>query len=251
MGKLADLIQRASKPASAPLGIGSARAKADPTMVTVAVAGKDWAKATAAAFDSGAAAVLLTGNPKDADIKAAAEAAGNKPCGVVVTDGGSVASLAVVGIAFAVLDNSAPAAALQTEGLDFVLKVSEDISDIQLRTVEPLPVEALYLERPAATLTIGRQMELQRITGLARKPMLTAPATDVSRDDLLSLRDSGAILLAVDVSASGGPESIKKLQEQVEALPPRKQRGGERPSISLPARSQSTDSDEEDDEDEE
>lgn len=251
MGKLADLIQRAGKPETAPLGFASVRAKAEPSMITVAVIAKDYANATAAAVSS-AAAVLLAGKPSDSDLKAATEAAAGKPCGLSTSDAAAIANLAENGIDFVVLDSSTPASALQTDGLDFVLKISEDISDIQLRTVEPLPIEALYLDSPAATLTIGRQMELQRITGLARKPMLTAPAEDVSRDDLLSLRDSGAILLAVDISKSGGDKTLQRLQEQVEALPPRRQRrSGEKASVTIPAATTAAGSEEDDEEDDE
>ena len=63
MGKLADLIQRATRPAIAPLGFGTARSKPSPTMIVVAVIGAKWKDAVGKATSSGASAVLLTGGP--------------------------------------------------------------------------------------------------------------------------------------------------------------------------------------------
>ncbi len=232
MGKLADLIQRATRPAIAPLGFGTARSKPSPTMIVVAVIGAKWKDAVGDATSSGAAAVLLTGGPNENDMKAAAEAAGDSPCGVVAN---GTTGLGEAGIDFVVLDSNAPASALQDEDLTFLLQVDEELSDIQLRTIEPLPVEALYLDTSGTALTIGRQMDLQRITGLARKPMLTAPAPDVVHDDVLSLRDSGVLLLAVDMSASDAAKPLAHLPELVRGLPPRRtRRRGEKAEVALP-----------------
>ena len=232
MGKLADLIQRATRPAIAPLGFGTARSKPSPTMIIVGVIDAKWKDVVRDATSSGATAVLLTGGPSENEMKAAAEAAGDSACGVVAN---GTTGLEEAGVDFVVLGSDAPASALQDEDLTFLLQVDEELSDIQLRTIEPLPVEALYLDGPGAALTIGRQMELQRITGLARTPMLTAPVSNVSRDDLLSLRDSGVLLLAVDMSASGATKTLAHLQELVGGLPPRRaRRRGEKAEVALP-----------------
>ncbi len=247
MGKLADLIQRATRPAAAPLGFGTPRAKPAPTMIVVAVIGANWKGAVGEATSSGASAVLLTGGPSENEMKAAAEAAGDSPCGVVASD---TAGLGEAGVDFVVLGSDAPASALQDEDLTFLLQVDEDLSDIQLRTIEPLPIDALYLDGPGTALTIGRQMALQRITGLARTPMLTSPAPNVSRDDVLSLRDSGVMLLAVDMNASDATKTLAHLRELVDGLPPRRtRRRGERAEVTLPTPSHGHEEhDEEDDE---
>ena len=250
MAKLADLIQRAWRPTSAPLGFASARTKATPSMIIVAQINAGWKAAASDAIAAGASVILLSGSPKENDIKAAAGAGAGSPCGLIANDAAKLDALRESGIDFVVLDNQAPAGALQNEDLTFLLKVSEELSDVQLRTLDSLPVDALVLETPPGTLTIGRQMELQRITGLARKPMLMSPAADVSRDDLLSLRDAGVMLLAVDMSASDGAKTIGQLAKLVKALPPRRLRPrGEKGEVSLPTPSQSHE--EHDDEDEE
>ncbi len=249
MAKLADLIQRASRPKSAPLGFASARTKPTPSMIVVAQVSADWKAAASKAIAAGAEVVLLSGSPTEADIKATAEVAADNPCGLIASPGATLDTLSDNGIDFVVLDSDAPASALQTEDLTFLLKVGEEISDIQLRTVEPLPVDALVLDTPPGTFTIGRQMELQRITGLARKPMLMSPAPGASQDDLLSLRDSGVMLLSVDMSASGAAETLGQLAKLVADLPQRRSRQrGEKGEVTLPTPSQPQEEHEHDDE---
>jgi hypothetical protein len=249
MAKLVDLIQRASQPKSKPLGFASARSKPTPTMIVVAQVTDSWKAAAKDAVAAGTNVILLSGNPKDADIKAAGEAAGDSACGLIVDGTAKLDTLSKNGIDFVVLDSAAPASALQTEDLTFLLKVEEDISDIQLRTVEPLPVDALVLDTPPGVFTIRRQMELQRITGLARKPMLMSPAADINREELLSLRDSGVLLLAVDMSGSGAKEAISQLVELVEALPAHRSRNrGEKGEVTLPTPSQPAEEHDHDDE---
>ena len=86
MAKLADLIQQATQPRSAPLGFASARTKPTPSMIVVAQIGDDWEAAAGAAVTAGASMILLSGSPKDAEVKAAAKAAGDSPCGLVPND---------------------------------------------------------------------------------------------------------------------------------------------------------------------
>ena len=252
MAKLPDLIQRATRPTTAPLGFASARTKSTPSMIVVAQISAGWNAAASDAIAAGASVILLSGSPRETDIKAAAKAAAGNPCGLIPNDSAKLDTLSKNGIDFVVLDSAAPASALQTEHLTFLLKVSEELSDVQLRTLDSLPVEALVLETPPGTLTIGRQMELRRITGLARKPMLVSPAAGVSRDDLLSLRDSGVMLLAVDMTASDGATTIGQLAKLVKALPPRRARPrGEKGEVSLPTPPQThKDHDDDDDDDE-
>lgn len=246
MGKLADLIQHATRPHIAPLGFGTARSKPSPTMIIVAVISAKWKDSVGEAVSSGAAVVLLTGGPSESDMKAAADAAGDSSCGVVAN---GATGLSEAGVDFVVLNSDAPASALQDEDMTFLLQVDENLSDIQLRTIEPLPIEALYLDTPGTALTIGRQMELQRITGLARIPMLTTPVSDISRDDLLSLRDSGVLLLAVDMNASDATKTLAHLRKLVADLPPRRtRRRGEKAEVALPTPSHGHEEHDEDDE---
>lgn len=248
MGKLADLIQQATRPKAAKLGFATERSKPAPTMITVAVISKGGKDTVSEAISSGAAAVLLTSQPSADDIKAAVETAGDVPVGVAA-NASQLDGLSDTGLDFIVLDNDAPASALQNEGLTFLLKTDEELSDVHLRTIDTLPIAALYLDAPGAQLTIGRQMELQRITGLARKPMLISPAPDSDREGLLSLRDSGAMLLAVDMSASDGSKTLAALRDLIDGLPSRRDRQrGDKAEVTLPTASHRHEEPDEDDE---
>jgi len=219
-------------------------------MLTVAKIDAGYKDNAQKAVAAGASVLLLTGNPGESDIKTTVDAAGETPCGVAMSDTSGIDELAGFGVDFVTLDSSAPASTLQTEGIDFVLLIDEDMPEIGLRTIEPLSVQALYTQSPPSILTIGRQMEIQRITGLARKPLLMAPAGNVTKDDLLALRDSGAALLAVDVAGSDDTEELERLNDLISSLPPRSQRRtGEKAGVTLPMTSRAV-TQEEDDEDE-
>ncbi|MEX0785581.1 MAG: hypothetical protein WD939_02995 [Dehalococcoidia bacterium] len=226
MPKLRDLIQRSTRADPAPLGFASQRSKSAPSIVLVASIGKDWKKGVANAAAAGADACLLTNGPAKNDIADAVAAADGRPCGLL--DGPAEA-----GLDFIVLGTDAPASLLQDDELGRVLLVPADLTDIQLRTMESLAVDALYLDQTTPDTILG-QMELRRVSGLARRPLLVPAPAEASQDALLSLRDAGGALLAVD--ATGGTGELSRLRALVDALPRRKRgrhEGG--PEVTVPS----------------
>ena len=168
---------------------------------------------------------------------------------VVVADDADLSALHSAGLDFMVLSPDAPARLLQNEDSTFLLRVGDDLTDIQLRTVDALPVDALFLDGGSAPLTISRQMEIQRVSGLARMTIMLPVASDSTQDDLLSLRESGVALLAVDMANQDATEALRHLRGLIDGLPKRsRQRGRERPGVTLPT--VSGHDHEEDDEDE-
>ncbi|MCH8064932.1 MAG: hypothetical protein IIC90_03805 [Chloroflexi bacterium] len=92
-------------------------------------------------------------------------------------------------------------------------------------------------------------MEIQRVSGLARKTIMLSVASDSTQDDLLSLRESGVALIAVDMANQDAKEALRHLRGLIDALPKRgRQRGRERLGVTLPT--VSSHDHEEDDEDE-
>ena len=249
MAKLADLIKRATKGEPAPLGFGSPREKPPASMVLVALAAKRWPQAAGDAVAAGADALFLTGRPNESEITEAIAAAGDRPCGLLAAGDADLSALHGAGLDFLVLSPDAPARSLQNEDSTFLLRVRDDLTDIQLRTVDALPVDALFLDSNSAPFTISRQMEIQRVSGLARKTIMLSVASDSTQDDLLSLRESGVALIAVDMASQNATEALRHLRGLIDALPKRgRLRGQERLGVTLPTVSRS--SDEEDDEDE-
>ena len=235
MAKLADLIRRATKGEPAPLGFGSTREKPPASMVLVALAAKRWPQAASDAVAAGADALFLTGRPNEKEITEAIAAADGHPCGLLATDDADLSALHDAGLDFLALSPDAPARLLQKEDPTFLLRVDHDLTDVQLRTIDALPVDALYLDAGSAPLTISRQMEIQRVSGLTHKSIMLSVASDSTQDDLLSLRESGVALIAVDMANQDAAETLRHLRGLIDALPKRgRQRGQERPGVTLP-----------------
>jgi len=250
MSKLADRIQRTTRVEGRALGFSASTRKAPATTILlVALVGEHWAQGTAEA--QGADAVFLTGRPSDNDIAGAVAAANDTPLGVLASDVDSdrVAKLREAGVDFVAFDTNAPANALAAEDIGFVLHVRDDLSDMHLRALGSLPLDALYLESGNAALTVARQMELRRVSGLARKPLLLPVRPDTQKDDLVALRESGVTLLGIDMKERGASETLSRLRGVIEALPQRRVTR-ERPSEALLPRAAAAASGGEDDDDE-
>ena len=237
MTKLGDLLRRTSRGEAARMGFGSAPSKKPPTMLLVGLVSERWARTVADATAAGADLFLLTGQPNKKELKEAVSAAEERPCGLLTPQPGTeeVAQLRQAGLDFLVLAPEASAAALQDQELAVLLHVNDEITDTQLRTIDPLPLDAIYLEPDATPLTIRRQMELQRISGMARKPLLLQVQPDTEQQDLLCLRDAGVALAALDLKERGGLDALGRLRGVIDALPSRRRPGrDEQPEVTIP-----------------
>jgi hypothetical protein len=235
MSKLNDLIRRALRAEPAPIGFGAGAQKPAPTMLLAALAGDHWSRAAAEAIAAGADALVLAGRPGDKELAEAIGAADGKPCGLIAADATAdqLAKLRAAGLDFAVLDLQTPSAALQEEELGMVLRVRDDLTDFQLRAIDSLSVDALYLERETGASTIARQLDLLRVSGLARKPLLVAVRGDAQQPDLLSLRDAGVVAVAVDLGERGAAGALRRLRGVIDGLPRRKPRKRGEGEVSL------------------
>lgn len=249
MSKLSDLIRHATRAEPAPIGFATSAHKPAATMLLVALAGDHPARAAAEAVSAGVDAVLLTGRPNEKDLKEAVAAAQGKPCGAEAA-ADQLEVLRSAGIDFAVLDLQAQASALQEEELALVLRLREELTDFQLRALEALSFDALYLERDAGAPTILHYIEFQRAGGLARKPLLLPVRQPLPQQELLSLRDAGVVLLGVDFGERGAADTLRRLREAIDALPRRKPRKRGESAISLLKLGSTPPAEEEEDEDE-
>ncbi len=250
MSKLADLLKRSARAAPGALGFGASTPKKTGTMLLVALVGERWARAAGEAVSAGADAVLLTGTPGEKELAEAVAAADGRPCGLLdpKADAEATAALRQAGLDFLTLGAEAPASALLDEELALLLHLNEELTDIELRTLDSLSLEAIYLERANGPLTIRRQMELRRVSGLARKPLLLAVQSDIEEQELLSLRDAGVVLVALDMRERGAPDALRRLRGVIDGLPSRRSRKDERASVTI---SQVTSAESEEDEEEE
>ncbi len=253
MGKLTDLIKRATRAEAERMGFGSATAKPRPTMLLVAIVGERWARVASEAIEAGTDALLLTGRPSEKDVEEALVATKDHACGLLSSDASAeqLQRLHEAGLDFVFVGPNAPAAVVAEEKLTLAFHLRDDLTDIQLRALDAMSFEAVYVERDTAPVTIMRLVELQRIAGLARKPLLIQVAPDSRQADLVALRDAGVALIAVDMKERSAAEALRKLRETIDGLPRRRVRRDERASVALPRSSGEVEEDEEEEEEEE
>lgn len=241
MSRLADKIRRVTLVESMPLGFGAAgRARAS-TMLLVAVAADRFAERAQQAASGGVDALILAvgeGTPKEGDVREAVGVAGEVPCGVQLdrADPEVIEGLRQAGVDFVVFEaERTAAAALLNETLGYVLNLRDEISDIHLRTLEPLPLDAILLPSREGPLTVRAQIEVQRVAGLARTPLIMAVPASTGPAELQCLRDVGVAGVAVELGVEGGVEALPVLRQGIEGLPARRRRRAERGEPVLPA----------------
>jgi hypothetical protein len=254
MSKLADAIRKTVRQEAAPMGFQyTAARQKNATMLIIAtvrqITGAAASKLTAAGADS----ILLAADATAGlDLAAAAKAAGAASLGVWLrkADGGSAPAAREAGVDHIVFsDDSAPAQMLLDEKLGFVLSLAEGLDDTTLRAIETLPLDAVLVSYWDGELTVRRALELRRLAGLSRKPLMLSVSPAISGAELEALRDCGVAAVIIDGEKTGA-DDLRKLRETITALPPRRKRRderGEAVSLPAPAASAAHEHDEEDD----
>lgn len=232
MSEFSRRIRRAMRTEPAPMGFGAASRPPAPTMLVLAVARN--AEEAVAAAKAGADAILLDGVAQDALSGMCTQVQGT-PCGTRAdhADQRTVALARAAGVDFLVVepDRTAAAALLDRE-LGFVLDLREELTDVQLRTLDGMNIDAIWVGSLDGPLTLRRLMELQRVSGLSRKSLAVLVPGPIESSDLEALRAAGVAVVAVNAGTKGAVEAMK---QAVAALPPRSTfRAEERPTALVP-----------------
>jgi hypothetical protein len=251
MAKLNDLIKRATRPDPNQMGFAATSPKAQATMLLVAIAGDHWARATSDAASARADVIVLQGKPGDRDVSDAVAAAGERPVGVTLNDSSldMLPRLRDAKADFIVVGTNAPAGALVEEELAVVLQLRDDLSDVQLRALAPTTLDAIHFDRDVSPATIMKLLEVQRVGGLAGKPLLVPANADASKEELTALRDAGVVMLCVDMKERNAVDALKKLSGTIASLPKRASRKKEHREPLLPVGSGAAGHDHDADED--
>ncbi len=210
------------------------------TMLVVATVREGSGAALAAATSAGADVVLLAPDtpPTAEALTEATGAAGAAAVGVWLRQASAEAAKAASGAAIDFLvfaDDNTPAQVLLDEKLGFVLSLAESADDTTLRVIESLPLDAVLVSYWDGELTVKRALELRRLAGLTRRPLILSVSADISAGDLEALRDCGVAAVIVD-TARAGVDAVREVKARIAALPPRrKPRNDERAQVSLPA----------------
>lgn len=245
MSKLADKIRRVSRLEAQPMGFVTTRSTADATMVLAGMA-RD-ARTAAEMARRGADAVVIGSAGSAANAGDAKQIEGAIP-GAWLDGRADGASQACKegGYDFVLFDPDKTAStAVLEEGIGYIISVPNDVSDNELRAIEGFSLDALYVGEIKGAMTVRKQMELRRMFGLARKPLMASIPSDVSASELQALRDTNVVVVASD-SADG----VDKLRKLIDALPPRSRRRDdpERPIAMVPRSAPGAGEEEDDDE---
>jgi len=238
------------------MGFGAARPAAKPTMLVGFVGPSAEAEK---AREAGAEIVMVDARPPGMvtrflgganDVHPDAEklraTAADLPAGVLASpDVEGVKLLKNAKLDFLAFESDhTPAAALLDEDLGYVLVLPPSPEELFLRSLDPLNLEALFLDHLPSPLTVSRQIELTRIARLASKPIIARVPGNISSEDLQCLRAAGVIVVVVEAAAD-----VTKVKEVVASLPVRKPKRDEaRPVVALPRGTAPAEEHEDDDE---
>lgn len=241
MSKLADKTRKALRFEAQPIGFMSSKSAPEPTMVLCGLA-KD-VKDAADLASRGADVVVIGTNGK------AAKPEGADGIGAIagawIEGEVDAAAYKDAGFDFVAFDPDKTAStSVLSEGIGYVVALPKDASDNDLRALESFQLDAIDIGKIDGTLTVRRQMDLRRIFGLTRKPLLAHVSGDISIPSLQALRDTNVLLVA---SEHGG--DIERLRKSIDGLPPRARRRDDdnRPTPLVPASVGGDDDDDEDD----
>lgn len=234
MSKLANLLRRLSRAEPAPMGFAAITGRTKNAEMLLAVTlDKVDAEAAKAAAKAGAGLLVLTDGDleKGASKIQAMTSALEIPCGLSVKSASNNAAERArsAGLDFLVLqDDDAPATLLLDEDAGFVMTIGDDLTDTSLRLLESLPFDALSGGTATHPLSIHQQLELRRISGLARKPLILKFSDGLTSEELECLRDSGVAALLLE--GSDAAERLASARTAVEAMRPRRKRRSDRES---------------------
>jgi hypothetical protein len=219
LSKLADRIRKATRLQPQPLGFVTARSAAQATMLLAAV-GADSGAAEGLARN-GADVVIIGSADAPARIDSA-PAAGDAPVGAWAAGAAEdeARQLREAGYDFVVFDpDRASATAMLDEETGYVLRLPADLTDVETRALEGFRLDAIDIGAVGGTLTVRRQIDLQRLFALTRKPLMASVPRDISPAELRALRDANVCIVATD---DGG--AIEELRKKIDGLPPRSRR---------------------------
>jgi len=222
VSKLADRIRNATRPPAPAIGFVRAQSAAPASLVLAATArnaaeAPDLAKRGADVVIIGSAAepARAGGRVEAGEAVVGAWAAG--------TADDEAKQFRESGCDFIVFDpDSAAAAALLDEEIGYVMRLPTDLTDVEVRALEGFRLDAIDVGPVSGPLTVRRQIDLQRLFALTRKPLMATLAGSTGAKELQALRDANvAVIVAADANA------VEPLRKLIDALPPRARRKDE------------------------
>jgi len=231
MSKLADKIRKVTRTQSQPLGFGSARAAAEPTLVLAARC--DDASSAADLARKGAD-VVIVGSARAPATPSAAASVKDAIAGAWVPGkaAGEAKAYADAGFDFVVFDPDRTAAiALLEEDAGYVMVLPPDLGDAETRALESFHLDAIDIGAMDGPLTVRKQIDLRRLFAMVRKPLMTTVRGDIAPAELQALRDTNVVVVVAEDAGA-----VERLRKTIDALPARRRHreSEERPTPLVP-----------------
>lgn len=224
MSKLVDKLKNTSQGGAAPIGFKSA---ALPKLPPLLLIGEITLPTELKELGHSLDAVLLKAGGKDKDIediKQLKSALGDVPYGAAlksVTEK-TLAQLKEASCDFVVLTPPETSASLLLEeDLGKIVVVDPSWPDINLRTLESLPVDAILVESLAekSSLSLQSLLELRRFSFLTGKPLIVRLSYPTPGKDLSALLSVQARALLIPIKSEKDVPEISRLRSVIENLP--------------------------------
>jgi hypothetical protein len=238
LSKLADRIRKATRVETQGIGFMAARAEKQATMLLGGMA-KDARGGADLARRGADFVVLQRAAPGDA------KECGEAIAGALIEGDADAKAYKDGGFDFVLFDpDRTSSTAVLEENIGYVMLVPKDAGDNDLRAIEAFQLDAVDVGELRGTLTVRRQMELRRVSGLTRKPLIAAVSPDISVPALQALRDTNVVAVLAE------SDGIERLRKTIDALPPRaRRRDDDRPTPLVPRTTAGAGEDEHDDDD--
>jgi len=231
MSKLADKIRKVTRTQAQPIGFGSARAAAEPTLVLAARC--DDASAAAEMVRKGADVVII-GSSKSPAAVSSANGVKDAIAGAWVPGkaAGEAKAYTDAGFDFVIFDPDQTAAvALLEDDTGYVMVLPADLGDAETRALESFHLDAIDIGAMDGPLTVRKQIDLRRLYAMVRKPLMTTVKGDVPEAELQALRDTNVVVVVAEDAGA-----VERLRKTIDALPARRRHRAseERPTPLVP-----------------
>ena len=251
MSQLQKKISRIQRRETASIGFGHVT-REQPRAMLLAVLVKD-AAAARQALEAGADAIIVRAADAAAGVKAIQPLAAEKAIAGVWLDrldNAGAEALKGAGCDFVISPlEGTESAAVDTDKMGQLVVAADGVDDTTLRSLGPLGLDGLFVERPTGAMTLATQLGLVRLASFASAQLMVTAVASASVSDLRVLRDSGAVAVAAPEGTT--PAQVKALVDLLKAVPaPRKgNKGGDGRDIALVPSLASHGHEEEDDDD--
>ena len=261
MSKLIERLNEALRPAPVPMGFGrkAAEAKKKARVLLIAALDKPYTEGVAEMI-SGADGVLLPVDTAPGDVEATAKAIPDVPCGewLATSDAKKLEALSKNGCDFAIFcADRMGLSIIRYEKLGKILEVDARIEDGILRSVNTLPVDAVFIRHEGSEpsyFTWHDLMIFRHISDFVSKPVMVTATVPLSEKEILPLWEAGVDALVVATGPGEASQMLKKLRREIDKVTfPAQRRVSKREAIVPPIRTEApvVEKEEEEDGDEE